>query len=72
MAEDFSQIIGPVDGTVTETVEENPAAEDKPVEEAIVAPCDPFTDSSCREEVELEGGLRYLGRLLEKPHGMAR
>ena len=71
VAEDFSQIIGPVDGTVTETVEENPAAEDETVEAAIVAPCDPFTDSSCREEVELEGGLRYLGRLLEgKPHGM--
>ena len=28
VAEDFSQIIGPVDGTVTETVEEKPAAED--------------------------------------------
>ena len=71
VAEDFSEIIGPVDDTVTETVEEMPAPEGEPEEETIVAPCDPFSDPACREEVELDGGLRYLGRLVEgKPHGM--
>lgn len=71
VAEDFSEIIGPVDDTVTETVEAMPAPEGEPEEETIVAPCDPFSDPACREEVELDGGLRYLGRLVEgKPHGM--
>lgn len=48
-----------------------PEPEGEPEEETIVAPCDPFSDPACREEVELDGGLRYLGRLVEgKPHGM--
>ena len=70
VAED-SGSIGPIDDTVIESVEEVPAPEGEPEEEIIVAPCDPFSDPACREEVELDGGLRYLGRLVEgKPHGM--
>ena len=39
-------------------------------DEALIEPCDPFTDSTCSNRVELGNGQAFEGRLKQgKPHG---
>ncbi len=39
-------------------------------DEALIEPCDPFTDSTCSNRVELGNGQTFEGRLKQgKPHG---
>jgi hypothetical protein len=70
-ASDADEIVGPM-GVLDEdseaVVSDGEAV--TPLDESLIAPCDPFADPSCRAEIELEGGQRYEGRLVDgKPHG---